>query len=117
LGTRGHVEVGGDALPTTEPAGAEEESMKRAVEFYSEGVKLRGDISLPEDLQPVDKRAGIVLCHGYTGVKDLYLPDTAQALNDAGYVVMTFDYKGWGESEGRGAVWHRIAEFSTCRPL
>jgi len=83
--------------------------MKRAVEFYSEGVKLRGDIYLPHDLQAGGKRAGIVLCHGYTGVKDLYLPDTAQALNGAGYVVMTFDYKGWGESEGPRS---RLAPYS-----
>ena len=35
-----------------------------------------------------------MLCHGYTGVKDLYLPDNACVLNDAGYVAMVFDYKG-----------------------
>jgi hypothetical protein len=45
-------------------------------------------------------RSAILLCHGYTGVKDLYLPDNARVLNEAGYVVMTFDYKGWGDSEG-----------------
>jgi hypothetical protein len=55
--------------------------MKRPVEFYSEGVKLRGDIYLPDDLQAGERRAGIVLCHGYTGVKDLHLPDTARVLN------------------------------------
>ncbi|MFN0316506.1 MAG: alpha/beta hydrolase [Burkholderiales bacterium] len=74
--------------------------MKRPIHFFSEGVRLAGDIYLPEDLQPGEKRAGIVLCHGYTGVKDLYLPDNARSLNEAGYVVMTFDYKGWGNSEG-----------------
>jgi uncharacterized protein len=77
-----------------------EAMMKRAVVFCSEGVKLQGDIYLPDDLREGERRAGIVLCHGYTGVKDLYLPDTARALNAAGYVAMTFDYKGWGESEG-----------------
>jgi dipeptidyl aminopeptidase/acylaminoacyl peptidase len=41
-----------------------------------------------------------VLCHGYTGVRDLYLPDNARELNAAGYVVLTFDYKGWGDSDG-----------------
>ena len=41
-----------------------------------------------------------MLCHRYTGVKYLYLPDNARVLNEAGYVVMTFDYKGWGDSEG-----------------
>ena len=83
--------------------------MRRPVEFYSEGVKLRGDVYIPDDLQAGDKRAGIVLCHGYTGVKDLYLPDTARALNRAGYMAMTFDYKGWGESEGPRS---RLAPYS-----
>ena len=70
------------------------------VSFYSEGVKLAGDLFLPASLAPGERRAGIVLCHGYTGVRDLDLPDTAQALTAAGYVVLTFDYKGWGDSEG-----------------
>jgi uncharacterized protein len=74
--------------------------MQRPVNFYSEGVRLVGDVYYPEDLQPGEKRPGIVLCHGYTGVKDLYLPDNARVLNAAGYMVMTFDYKGWGDSEG-----------------
>ncbi|MBV9836424.1 MAG: alpha/beta hydrolase [Alphaproteobacteria bacterium] len=87
--------------------------MRQPVSFYSEGVKLDGDLFLPDDLQPGQKRAGIVLCHGYTGVKDLYLPDNAAELNRAGYVVLTFDYKGWGKSEGsrsRLAPYSRVAD-------
>lgn len=74
--------------------------MRKPVTFYSEGVKLDGDLFLPDGIKPDEIRAGIVLCHGYTGVKDLYLPDNARVLNEAGYVVLTFDYKGWGKSEG-----------------
>jgi dipeptidyl aminopeptidase/acylaminoacyl peptidase len=74
--------------------------MKKPVAFYSEGLRLMGDVYSPADLPPGEKRAGIVLCHGYTGVKDLYLPDNARLLTEAGYIAMTFDYKGWGESEG-----------------
>jgi len=74
--------------------------MKRAVEFYSEGFKLCGDVYLPDGLASDETRSAVLLCHGYTGVKDLYLPDNARVLNEAGYVVMTFDYKGWGDSEG-----------------
>ncbi len=70
------------------------------VSFYSEGVRLGGNLFLPDDLRPGERRAGVVLCHGYTGVRDLYLPDNARVLNQAGYVVLTFDYKGWGDSEG-----------------
>ncbi len=83
--------------------------MKRAVEFYSEGFKLCGDVYTPEGLQSGEKRAAVLLCHGYTGVKDLYLPDNAKALNDAGYVAMNFDYKGWGDSEGAR---NRLAPYS-----
>jgi len=83
--------------------------MKRAVEFYSEGFKLVGDVYVPDGLPSGERRAAVLLCHGYTGVKDLYLPDNAKTLNDAGYVVMTFDYKGWGESEGTRS---RLAPYS-----
>jgi fermentation-respiration switch protein FrsA (DUF1100 family) len=87
--------------------------VKEAVSFYSEGTRLVGDVYCPDDVTSAEPRAGIVLCHGYTGVKDLYLPDNARVLNEAGYVVMTFDYKGWGESEGsrsRLAPYSRVAD-------
>jgi fermentation-respiration switch protein FrsA (DUF1100 family) len=75
-------------------------SSSRKVDFYSEGVRLSGDLFLPADLKPGERRAGILLCHGYTGVRNLYLPENARVLTEHGYVVMTFDYKGWGDSEG-----------------
>ena len=87
--------------------------MKKAIHFYSDGIRLVGDLYYPDDLKPSETRAGIVLCHGYTGVKDMYLPDNARLLNEAGYVVMTFDYKGWGDSEGsrnRLAPYSRVAD-------
>jgi hypothetical protein len=83
--------------------------MKRSVEFYSEGFKLCGDVYVPDGLARGERRAAVLLCHGYTGVKDLYLPDNAKAFNRAGYVAMAFDYKGWGESEGARS---RLAPYS-----
>ncbi len=74
--------------------------IKKPVTFYSEGCLLVGDLYLPDGLDGDDRRAGVVLCHGYTGVKDLYLPDNARALVEAGYVALAFDYKGWGTSAG-----------------
>src|SRR5712692_10257172 len=87
--------------------------VKKPVSFYSEGARLVGDVYYPDDVGSGEQRAGIVLCHGYTGVKDLYLPDNARLLNEAGYVVMTFDYKGWGDSAGprsRLAPYSRVAD-------
>ena len=72
----------------------------QGISFYSEGTRLSGDLFVPEGLRTGERRAGVVLCHGYTGVRNLYLPDTAAALVNAGYVVLTFDYKGWGDSDG-----------------
>ena len=83
--------------------------MKREVEFFSEGFKLSGDLYTPDRLPPGERRSAVVLCHGYTGVKDLYLPDNAAAFIDAGYVALVFDYKGWGDSEGRRS---RLAPYS-----
>ena len=84
--------------------------MKREIEFYSEGFKLCGDVYVPDGLVAGERRSAVLLCHGYTGVKDLYLPDNARVLNEAGYVAMTFDYKGWGDSEGKSP--HRLAPYS-----
>ena len=81
----------------------------RPISFYSEGVRLAGDLFVPDDLAAGEQRAGIVLCHGYTGVRNLYLPDIAAAFTAAGYVVLTFDYKGWGDSEGPKS---RLAPYS-----
>ena len=94
--------------------------MMKNVSFYSEGVKLDGDIYYPDNMTDGEQRAGVVLCHGYTGVKDLYLPDNAAVLNEAGYVVMTFDYKGWGASEGartRLAPYSRVADVQAAMTL
>ena len=87
--------------------------MSKPVTFYSEGIELAGDLFLPADVKQGDRRAGIVLCHGYTGVRSIYLPDNARVLAEAGYVVMSFDYKGWGDSEGpksRLAPYSRVAD-------
>jgi dipeptidyl aminopeptidase/acylaminoacyl peptidase len=72
----------------------------RIVHFYSEGSRLEGDYFLPTDLRPGERRPGIVLCHGYSGIRNLILPDYAKIFAAAGYVVLSFDYRGFGGSEG-----------------
>jgi dienelactone hydrolase len=72
--------------------------MERGVAFFSAGVRLAGDLYLPYG--GAEPRAGVVLCCGYTGIKDLYLNDMARRLSAAGYAALTFDYRGWGKSEG-----------------
>jgi len=45
--------------------------MPKSVTFYSEGVKLAGDLFLPADIKPGERRAGIVLCQACSPVLGL----------------------------------------------
>ena len=73
---------------------------KQTITFFSEGSRIEGDLFFPEGLKPGDRRPGIVLCQGFTGVRSLILPDYARVFADAGFIVLTFDYRGWARSEG-----------------
>lgn len=73
---------------------------KRSVKFYSEGYRIAADLLLPADFEPGQKRPGIVLCHGFTGVRQLMLEEYAEVFAKAGYLALIFDYRGFGDSEG-----------------
>lgn len=77
----------------------------KVVRFHSEGSVLEGELFTPEGMKSGERRAGIVLCHGYSGIRDLILPDYSKRFVEAGYVALTFDYRGFGGSEGsRGRI-------------
>lgn len=75
-------------------------SMERPERFYSAGIRLAADLHVPDDLAPGERRAGIVLCHGFGAIKAFTLPDLARSYVEAGYVVLRFDHRGFGESGG-----------------
>jgi uncharacterized protein len=75
-----------------------------SVSFSSEGARLRGFLHRPDaDGGPVPF---IVQGPGWLGLADakLYVP-YHQAFTDAGFAVLVFDYRGFGDSEGdRGTI-------------
>ncbi len=73
---------------------------RKVVELWSEGTRLAADIFLPAAPQPDAGYPAILLCHGWGGLKE-HLARYAEKFAAAGYVAMTFDYRGWGESDGR----------------
>ncbi len=73
----------------------------RPVEIYSGGTKLAGDLHFPSDLVDGRKLPAIVLCHGWGGVKSHLNQTYGPAFAAQGYVVLAFDYRGWGESDSR----------------
>ncbi len=76
--------------------------MKREdVAFYSEGCRLSGHLYLPDDRKEGERRPAVVLAHGFTGVKELILPQYAERFAAQGWVALAFDYRGFGTSEGQ----------------
>jgi len=74
--------------------------MKKQVHFYSEGAKIAADLYLPNDVSDQRPRPGVVLCHGFAGIKQLLLPAYAEELAKHDFVSLVFDYRGFGDSEG-----------------
>ena len=76
---------------------------RRAVDLWSEGTRLAGDLYAPRDLAADETRPTIVMSHGWGGTKAL-LANIASRLAAEGYLVLAFDYRGWGESDGKLVV-------------
>lgn len=63
--------------------------------------KMDGGIALTvRSPEGSTKAPAIILCHGFCGIQDILLPAFAEAFANAGYVAVTFDYRGFGASEG-----------------
>lgn len=71
---------------------------RTAVRIWSEGSRLAAEIFRPAALSA--PAPAILLCHGWGGLK-AHLARYAEVFARDGYVALTFDYRGWGESDGR----------------
>jgi fermentation-respiration switch protein FrsA (DUF1100 family) len=72
--------------------------MRRDIEFNAEGVTLRGWLYLPDGAtEPVPT---IVMAHGFSAVKEMYLDSFAEAFAAAGLGALVFDNRNFGASDG-----------------
>lgn len=72
---------------------------ERPITFFSDGVRLSGTLYLPDALAR-ERNPALVACSGYLGLNVIYPRLFAEPLTAAGFVVLGFDYRGTGESEG-----------------
>ena len=73
--------------------------MRKDIEFKTgDGVTLRGWHYLPE--QRSGKCPTIVMAHGYSAVKEMYLDRFAESFAAAGLAAIVFDNRNFGASDG-----------------
>lgn len=72
----------------------------QVVTIWSQGVRLEGDIYKPKDLKPGDKLPGILMVPGWGGNKKNIEKNYAPHFAKQGFIVLSFDFKSWGQSDG-----------------
>jgi hypothetical protein len=76
---------------------------RRAVDIWSEGTRVAGDLYAPRAMATDATLPAIVMSHGWGGTK-ASLAGVGSRLAAEGYLVLAFDYRGWGESDGKLVV-------------
>jgi dienelactone hydrolase len=71
----------------------------RRVNMMSEGVRMHGELFWLKSLAG-KKLPTIIQAHGWGGTAAGFRRDSIDLAN-AGYLVLSFDYRGWGESDAR----------------
>jgi uncharacterized protein len=72
--------------------------MREEVEFDAEGVTLRGWLYMPDDA--AGPAPTVVMAHGFSAVKEMYLDSFAEVFAGAGLSALVFDNRNFGASDG-----------------
>ena len=72
--------------------------MRQDIEFNAEGTTLRGWLFTPDaGHRPFPT---IVMAHGFSAVKEMYLDSFAEVFANAGLAALVFDNRNFGASDG-----------------
>jgi dienelactone hydrolase len=87
--------------------------MHRDVEFNAEGVSLRGWLYSPENATAI--MPGVVMAHGFSAVKEMYLDRYAEVFSAAGLAALVFDNRNFGASDGEPRYeidpWQQVRDY------
>jgi len=92
----------------------EDDNMRKDIAFQTtDGTTLRGWHFLPAGS---GKHATIVMAHGFSAVKEMYLDKYAEAFARAGFASVVYDHRNFGASEGQPRQeidpWLQIRDYS-----
>jgi len=77
----------------------------RDITICSDGTRLSGVLLYPKDREEDEKLPALVLCNGWGGTKAFLMGSgIGPRFAAAGYVVIVYDYRNWGDSDSRLVV-------------
>ena len=87
--------------------------MRTDIAFDAEGVTLRGWLYVPDGASgPVPT---VVMAHGFSAVKEMYLDRFAEAFAQAGLGALVFDHRNFGASDGEPRFeidpWQQVRDY------
>lgn len=89
---------------------------RREIEFQADGTRLRGWLYEPDGAErpyPL-----VVMAHGFSATKEMYLDDFAEVFAAAGLGVLVYDNRNLGESDGepRGEIdpWRQVQDYRSA---
>jgi fermentation-respiration switch protein FrsA (DUF1100 family) len=87
--------------------------MRQDIEFDAQGTTLRGWLYVPDGVS--GPAPTIVMCHGFSAVKEMYTDAFAEAFCEAGLCALLYDNRNLGASDGepRGEIdpWAQVRDF------
>lgn len=87
-------------IPKTIPSNQTFSTGKQRVEFKSKGKTIVGNLFIPEDYQEGEKSPAIVIAPPATSLKEHAAGFYAEKFVKKGYITLSIDTRGIGESEG-----------------
>jgi uncharacterized protein len=90
--------------------------MREDIEFNADGVMLRGWLYSPEAVGGAAPT--VVMAHGFSAVKEMYLDRFAEEFAGAGLAALVFDNRNFGASDGEPRQeidpWEQIRDYRTA---
>jgi fermentation-respiration switch protein FrsA (DUF1100 family) len=90
--------------------------MREDVEFDADGVTLRGWLYTPDG--STGAAPAIVMAHGFSAVKEMYLDRFAEAFANAGLAALVYDNRNFGASGGEPRQeidpWAQVHDYRTA---
>ena len=115
ISIRPTAELAGEPLTDPHYLPADADNLLRAdpdrrtpVRFSSDGISLAAHLYRPRGVTPSERTPALVMLGPFSSVKEQTLPHYAERLASGGYTVLTFDSRGFGESDAapRRPRWH-----------